>query len=210
MQRSASKIRSVLGFKAFFAAQSHFGPFWDSKAILLLKPILEKFYWFNLTNKKKILCFFFLSFSFQKPTSSSRFMKRKNFFFDLFFFSRKQNSNFLPQNQFQKKFIFALFFSKSHETTFKTRIYDAFESNPFPCLFFKKKCQDFPWKIFPINFKISSTWVLGDSIIQNWRKLSLQTMRRVKSPGKSFFEKRISQFLSPLKIRKVSIKRNRG
>lgn len=57
-------LGTVMGFKAFFAAQSYFGPVWEGKAfskpfsshfqaISLLKPFLDNSYWFFLNFSTK-------------------------------------------------------------------------------------------------------------------------------------------------------------
>ena len=132
-----------------------------------------------------------------------RFMKW-NFLF--YFFNRKQKSNFLPQNEFQKRLIFfqkqMKLFSKQESVMFLNPILSL-------DLFSWKKNVDFPWKFF-LNFFSShkNSRFLAPDYHMTWL-LKIEPLR-VKVRRKSFYVEMISQFLSLLKIREENIKRNKG
>jgi len=121
-------INPVMGFKAFFVAQSHFVLFCDGKAIFqafqafsLRKPFWKKFCWFFLNfsiksylkrKKKRKICWGFFS-DFESSTLPSWLTCKKICWISLCDFFQKRN--FLPQNWFQRKI---KGFSKSENSIF--------------------------------------------------------------------------------------------
>ena len=185
-----------MDFKPFFAAQNHFGPFEEGKAVFQAlkassKPFLEKFLWIFLEFLNQIL---FLK-------EKEKKMEIKKFFFiprRRIFFHKTNFRGKLKDSQRVKISYFAFSFIRSQMNLFSKgeSIMLCFESDTFPRPFLlEKKYEAFTWnKNLPNFFPTGKTSIFRGLESQgldmkDWEKLSPPIVRgklRGRTIGRKF------------------------